>query len=88
MNITERFVYPTLTKVQGKLDYHALKTIKDELKANATKITSDLGGGANGHLGLVLTPLEYTHISVVPYVRHLNPPPLVIPAGTPNYEAT
>lgn len=87
-NISEQFVYPVLTKIQGKLSYESLKVIKAELKANASAIPSELGGGMNGHLGLIVTPTEYINVSVVPYVRYLNPPVLVIPAGTTGVAAT
>ena len=71
-SVEEKFETPVLTKIHGPLNYLGLKTIKDELKTNAASIHSELGGGANGHLGLVLTPLEYAQVSVTPYVRHLN----------------
>ena len=45
-------------------------------------VTSDLEGGVNGHLGLVYTPLEYAHISFIPYVQPVHPGLLVIPDGT------
>ena len=67
------FPHKTLPKIQGKPDYKLLKHLKDCLKANASKITSDLGGGAHGHLGLVLPPLEYTHVFSVPYAQHPHP---------------
>ena len=64
-DLEDKFEYPVLTKVHGSLDYNALKTIKDQLKTNATAIYSDLGGGAHGHLGLVLTPQEYALVSAI-----------------------
>ena len=84
MNITfeDRFEYTVLTKVHGILNYASLKLIKDELKANAASIISDLSGGINGHLGLVLTPAEYALISPTPYIRYLQPQPLDIMATT------
>ena len=75
------FEYPELTKVHKNPTYATLKTIKDELKTNAARVTSDLGGGGNGHLGLVLTPAEYALVSAVPYNRPVHPGPLVLPAG-------
>ena len=65
-----------------------MKVLKDELSANATTVTSNLGGGAHGHLGLVLTPTEYANVSVVPYVRPPHVVPLVIDPGTAQHEAT
>ena len=67
------FEYPTLTRIHGAPTYDTLKTLKDQLKANATSVTSDLGGGNHGHLGLVLDAPEYVNVSVVPYVRPLHP---------------
>ena len=86
-SIIEIFEFPTLTKTTEPLRYSSLKTIKDELKTNAASINFDLGGGADGHLGLVLTLTEYTNVLVIPYVRHTNPPPLVIAPGTAQHEA-
>ena len=81
------FIHPTLTPIQGEPEYSTLKVLKNETKANASKVTSNLGGGSHGHLGLVLTPAEYAMISAVPYVRPLHPGPLNIPAGTTNHES-
>ena len=61
------FLHPTLTTIHGEPNYASLKLLKKELKANASTVTSDLGGGGHGHLGLVLTPHEYSMISAVPY---------------------
>ena len=41
---TTNFEYPTLTRISGQPNYELLKTIKDELKANAASVPSDLGG--------------------------------------------
>ena len=60
-----------------------MKTIKKELKANAASVPSNLGGGVNGHLGLVLTATEYLTVNPNTYVRPTHPGPLVIPAGPP-----
>ena len=41
---TTNFEYPNLTKISGQPDYELLKLIKDELKANAGSVPSNLGG--------------------------------------------
>ena len=79
------FIHQTLTKIQGEPDYATLKILKKELKANASRVTSDLGG--HGHLGLVLTPHGYAMILAVIYAQPVHPGPLVIPLGTTNHEA-
>ena len=85
--ITSVFEFPVLTKITGRPQYSNLKTIKDELKANAGKVQCDLGGGNNGHLGLLLKPAEYTHVNPTAYVRPVHPG-VVIPIGGSQIENT
>ena len=82
------FEYPALTRIHGQPSHPSLKIIKDEMKANASSVTSDLGGGSNGHLGLMLTQLEYSSVSAVEYIKPVHPGVLVIPAGTSQHEST
>ena len=86
--INTHFEYPTLTRIHGQPTYPSLKIIKDEMKANASSVQSDLGGGANGHLGLILTQLEYSSVSPVDYIRPIHPGAIVIPPGTTQHEST
>ena len=67
------FEYAALTKIHGMPAYEPLRQIKNEMKANAASVPCDLGGGAHGHLGLMLSPPEYTNVSVTPYVRPVHP---------------
>ena len=71
-NVTDKFLYSTLTKVHGELDYPILKVLEKEVAANTTSIKSDLGGGQNGHLGLIKSPAAYTNVCTTPYVQHIN----------------
>ena len=82
------FEYKTLTKIHGEPTFEAIKKIKDELKANAMAVNSELGGGRHGHLGLVLTPEEYLRISAVAYVKPEHPGVLQIPGNSTQHEAT
>ena len=43
---------------------------------------SNIGGGPHGHLGLVLTDVQYALISYTPFVYQAHPGPLIIPDGT------
>ena len=79
---TSMFEYQTLPKIHGEPDYEQLKSLKDKLKTNATKIPSELGGGGYGHLVLVLSPREYANITATPYVKPLHPGVLNIAANT------
>ena len=85
---TTNFEYPVLTKVHGIPAYESMKIIKNELKANAASVPCDLGGGANGHLGIMLTQPEYANVSAVDYVRPVHPGILCIPHGTTIFETT
>ena len=68
----KKFEYPVLTRIHHRPDYRSLKILKDEIKANAASIYSDLGGGTHGHLGMVLKPPEYGHVLPIPYVCYLH----------------
>ena len=61
--------------------------MKKALKANAASVQSDLGGGAFGHLGLVLDDVTYNTLTGHNYVRPVHPGALIIAAGTPHHEA-
>ena len=45
-DFTKYFATKILPRIHGEPDYPQLKTLKDHLKANASRITSNLGGGA------------------------------------------
>ena len=64
---TTNFKIPVLTKTSGLPNYALLKIIKNELKENAASVSSNLGGGSNGHAGLVLMRTEYAAVSAIPY---------------------
>ena len=86
-SVESKFEYPVLTKILGTLNYPALKTLKNELKANAASIISDLGGGQNGHLGLVLSDVEYAVVCANdPYIRHTQPTAPTFVTATPQHE--
>lgn len=71
-----------LTPIRGEPTYHTLERLLKELKANARNVHSNLGGGAHGHLGLVISPASYAHISAVPFTRPAFPgTTAVIPGG-------
>ena len=69
------FKYKTSTPIQGTPTNKTLKRLKADLRANASSVESDLGGGNYGYLGLVLTNEEFA--SITP------PPPLFTPPHFP-----
>ena len=56
------FEYPELTRLRGEPTTSSLMTLENEIKANAQSVMTTLGGGNNGHLGLVLDPTRYGRI--------------------------
>ena len=49
-------------------------TLRNELKANAQSVETTLGGGAHGHLGLVVPPAIYNTIAPdTPYIKPRQP---------------
>lgn len=81
------FEFQVLAKILGPLNYQVLKILKDELKSNAACIDINLGGGANGHLGLILTAIKYSLVSTTPYVRYTMPTAPSIDSKTKTHES-
>jgi hypothetical protein len=68
------FQHPSLTKISGDPTYTSLAKLEKECKANGKSVSSTLGGGLQGHLGLVCNALAYNRVSPdVPFVRPLLP---------------
>jgi len=73
------FQHPSLTKISGDPTYTSLAKLERECKANGKSVSSTLGGGLQGHLGLVCSTAAYNRISPgAPFVRPTLPvlPPL------------
>ena len=81
------FEHTELTPIIGRPNYKSLHRLHQEIKTNAMTVHSNLGGGAFGYLGLVMTPSEYAFISPVPFVKPIYPGPLTIPPGLSVYKA-
>ena len=82
------FAFPNLTPINGEPNSDILIKLKNQLKANASSVPSNLGGGAHGHLGLVLSPATYAMVANTPFVQPAHPGPLAIPPGTTGPMAT
>ena len=49
------FEFPELSQIVGEPSTAMLITLLNEVKSTAMSVHSDLGGGENGHLGLVVS---------------------------------
>jgi len=76
------FDFPDLTKIHGEPDSESLFKIRNELRAKAKSVYSNLGDGAHGHLALVMTATQYALVSNMAFVRPVHPGTLLIPPAT------
>ena len=72
------FELPKLDKIHGALTYAKLRDIKDQIKANTSSVSSELGGGAHYYLWLGITDGEYVNITATPYICPAHPGPMEI----------
>ena len=63
------FEFKTPTIINGEPTFELLALLYDQIKVNAQTVPSTLGGGNNGHLGLVVSNTDYQLISLTPYKR-------------------
>ena len=57
-----------LTPIRGKPTFKTLHKLRNKIKANSKAVYSNIGGGAHGHLVLVITAAQYALISPTPFV--------------------
>ena len=81
------FKFKTPTPIIGTPTHKTLKRLKQELRANASSVESDLGGGDHGYLGLVLDDPEYATISTTAFTATTYPTALDIPTSATQVEA-
>jgi hypothetical protein len=65
--------HPTLTPVEGKPTAASLLLLRKKMYANARAIHSDLGGGGNGNLGVVMPSAQYTLRTLIPFTAPVHP---------------
>lgn len=70
--VTTYFPHKTPTLVRGEPTYNDIKIIKTELRADASSVESDLGGGDYGYLFFTLSDTEYL---LIPGITVIAVPP-------------
>ena len=74
------FSHIALGNMQGNPTYEDIQELYRQCKANAKSVPSALGEGANGYLGLIISPEAYDRIAPdTPYTRALHPGTLAPP---------
>jgi hypothetical protein len=82
--IINGFPNPILPKIDHEPTFEDIQVTTRLLNANAISIPSMAGGGSHGHLGIIMTQVEYATISTSPWVEPYNPNtvPIILPGTT------
>ena len=81
------FEYKVLPRIVGEPTFNHLHEILKQLKANTCAVPCTLGGGANGYLGMLVTPLKYATIAPgTPFVAPQMPGALLINPTDTQYQ--
>eukprot|EP00957_Ditylum_brightwellii_P011572 874674-Ditylum_brightwellii.AAC.1 len=81
------FEYLELSKFHDEPTTSALLILCNEVQSNTQSINTILGGGANGHLGLICNASMYFSIpGMTPYFYPTNPGSLAIPDGATQFQ--
>jgi hypothetical protein len=78
------FPHSSLSKVTGEPAFEDLKVIRRLLNTNDMSVSSYVGGGRHGHLGIIMTHKEYFAIAADVFLVPNNPgaPPEVVAGMT------
>jgi hypothetical protein len=66
--IINGFPNPILPKIDHEPTFEDIQVTTRLLNSNAISIPSMAGGGSHGHLGIIMTQVEYATISTSPWV--------------------
>jgi hypothetical protein len=81
--IINGFPNPVLPKIDNEPTFEDIQVTTSLLNANAISVPSMVVGGAHGHLGIIMTQVEYAAISAYPWVEPYNHNDIpIIPPGT------
>ena len=72
-NCSTVFNHHTLMRIHGEWTFERICTLHEEVMVNAQTFYSELRGGTNGHLGLLISPRRYALISNAPHNCLQNP---------------
>jgi hypothetical protein len=70
--IINGFPNPFLPKIDNEPTFEDIQVTTHLLNSNAISVPSMAGGGAHGHLGIIMTQVEYATISASPWVERFN----------------
>jgi hypothetical protein len=70
-DIVSKFPVKTLPTIHGEPDYETINNMVQTLYGNAASLSTTSGGGAHGHIGIIMTQALYATLTATPY----NAPP-------------
>jgi hypothetical protein len=70
---TFTFPYATLTPIDGKPTNTTLQLLQRQLFTNARAVDSPCGGGAHGHLAILLSNVDYLRRAGMPFIVPIHP---------------
>ena len=81
------FEYKVLLKIIGEPTFDKLHELFRQVKANTAAVPCTLGGGANGYLGMIVSPTQYQTVAPgTPFVAPSAPGALVIDPAATQYQ--
>ena len=72
-DIVSNFPVKTLPTIQGAPGYKSISAMTQALYGNAASLSTTSGGGAHGHIGLIITPALNLTLTAAPYVVPIDP---------------
>jgi hypothetical protein len=64
--IVNGFTNPVIPKIDHEPIFEDIQVTTRLLNANAISVPSMAGGGAHGHMSIIMTQVEYSAISAIP----------------------
>jgi hypothetical protein len=80
-DIVAKFPVKTLPIITGEPDYATIGQIIQTLYGNAASLPTTIGGGAHGHIGLIMTTVLYATLTPTAYMVPDDPGPVVTHAA-------
>ena len=73
-NIVAKFPTKILPPIPGEPDYDCISQLDKIMYGNAATLPTTLGGGAHGHVGLIMKATLYVTLAATAYVTPNEPP--------------
>jgi hypothetical protein len=77
-DIIAKFPTKRLPVIDGEPDYASISKMIQLVYSNAATLATSLGGGRNGHIGIIMPAALYATLSNIPYHGPPDPGPVPI----------